>query len=403
MGRGKLAAEERERLLAELSKWISERLDVGEVPRAQDVVEYARSEERYNVLTQAAIKKMVKLHPSYAESYYQQRGRNLHKRQRAVTANALGFLHADIGFYSRSEDYETPKTFRSGYLVARDMLSRYIYAVPLRGAKSAQALLSAFETLFENHDKAFGTFGHRIHSISFDKERGVMSKAVQAFLKEKGVDFYAFSFSSSKAKGAENAIRYIRNTMRRLRERKSDKRWWVYLQATVNALNSRPVVVKGKNLGYAPKEVTLETVDDFLDRLYKKVPGVYWSQFEVDPQLVKFKFHVKSIVRPKLVAVSRAVLGEKRSEKALSSVRFVVEKQLAYVTSGSLVNPAYKCIREDNPKVVEVFDERELALAPDGNDAVQILQEESYSGALSETPSNQEAQLPPRRSLRHGR
>ena len=57
MGKGKLAAEERERLLAELSKWISERLDVGEVPRAQDVVEYARSEERYNVLTQAAIKK----------------------------------------------------------------------------------------------------------------------------------------------------------------------------------------------------------------------------------------------------------------------------------------------------------------------------------------------------------
>ena len=353
-------------LLDELMGWVDERLSLGDVPRATDVVEFAQSSERFAPLGSRLVRARLRLHPSYESNMSQQRARRRDRRHRSIVANGLGQLHADLGFFSRSREYETPKTYRAGFLVARDVLSRYVYAVPLRMAKSAAAILSAFEALLEEHRRAFGENGHRIQSVSFDKERGVTSRQMSEFFSGKKIKFHAFSFSSSKAKQAENAIKQIRTTMARLASKKKDKSWWKLLEPTVRALNSRPLVVQGRNLGYAPKDVNKDNLPAFLDTLYKKVPYVYWSQFSVNPSLVKFKFAKGTLVRPKLIAVSSAVLGNKRSENALSDAVFVIEEQVAYVTSGLHVNQAYRCRQRDKPESVEVFDEDDLASTSGG-------------------------------------
>jgi len=361
--RGKLSAEKRESLLSELMAWVEERVEEGDVPRFRDVAEYAAENEKFAPLPKSLVAARLRLHPSYKDSASQQRGRGRSRKHRPIVANGLGQLHADLGFFSLSKDYETPKTFRSGFLVARDVLSRFVYAVPLRGSKSSKAILSAFEALFEEHEKTFGKEGHRISSVSFDKERGVTSNQMTQFFKERNVKFHAFSFSSSKAKQAENAIKQIRTTVKRLSAGKKEKRWWKLLGPATRALNSRPIVVQGKKLGFSPRDVSLKNLQEFLGVLYNKVPYVYWSQFPVGVEHVKFKFRKGDEVRPKLIAISSAVLGTKRSEIALSDAVFVVEKPVAYVTSGLGVNQAYTCRLRDDPDVVEVFDESDLALS----------------------------------------
>jgi hypothetical protein len=55
----------------------------------------------------------------------------------------------------------------------------------LRGAKKAETLKRAFDELLEQHQAQFGSDGHRIVSISFDREHGIMSHKVQSFLHKK--------------------------------------------------------------------------------------------------------------------------------------------------------------------------------------------------------------------------
>jgi hypothetical protein len=58
-----------------------------------------------------------------------------------------------------------------------------------------------------------------VRGISFDQERSVVGKVVQAHLRERKIKFTAFKNSKSKAKFAEGAIRLVRTLEARL-ERK---------------------------------------------------------------------------------------------------------------------------------------------------------------------------------------
>ena len=69
--------------------------------------------------------------------------------------------------------------------------------------------MRAFDELLEQHQAQFGSDGHHIVSISFDREPGIMSHKVQSFLREKNIQFHAFDFSVSKAKEAEGAIHLL--------------------------------------------------------------------------------------------------------------------------------------------------------------------------------------------------
>ena len=150
----------------------------------------------------------------YQMNMPQQRMAGHARMYRPVVVNELGHWHADIGYFSINKDYEMPVNYRAGYLVAKDVLSRMIYATPLIKNRKADSIITVFKKLFAMHSEMHPDVP--VRSISFDRETSVMSKKVQSFLNDEGIAFRAFQMSSSKAKFAEGAIRQIRQVVKRL-------------------------------------------------------------------------------------------------------------------------------------------------------------------------------------------
>lgn len=353
----------RERQLEVLMAWVSERLSsMADVPRVDDVVHYAYTVLGYRDLRRSDIAQRLRLHPAYQMTSSQTRGRSRWKRYRPITVNTLGMLHGDLGFFSVKREYETPKTFRAGFLVLKDVLSRYVYAVILKKSKSAEAMVDAFQTVLDRHKTFFGPDGHRIKSISFDQETSVMSKKVQDFLREQNIAFHAFKFSASKSKMAEGTIKQIRTIMARLLQQHPEKRWWRLLDKVVDILNHQPLRINGKRLTWRPRDVNRQTLRQFRRDVLKADPSLFFSQFSVSPRLVRFKFPVGSWVRPKLLITSSAVIGIKRSEISLEPDLFVITEQLAYVNAKLGLGRAYRCLHRMTQEE-EIFDEDDLALS----------------------------------------
>lgn len=341
----------------ELSDWLSNQLRFGNVPRLIDVQIHVK---RNGIkLTKKQVTEVLRLHPQYKMNARQQLMPGRARMYRPVIVSELGHWHADIGFFAVNSRYETPVSFRSGYLIAKDILSRQIYATPLIKSKSAESLIKAFTKLFEMHAEKHPTV--KIKSIAFDKETSVMSKKVQTFLSNRNIAFHAFQLSSSKAKFAEGAIRQIREVMARLMERGIKKdRWWNLLPTVLDILNNQEIVVDKKRLGLTPNQVNVTTVGKFIQKLHKAVPAYYFAQFDIAPQLVSFKYQIGNLVRAKLIATSSDLLGNKRSEINLTNQVFVIETKVPYVTRKMTIGKGYKC-RNIKTNEVEIFQEDEIA------------------------------------------
>jgi len=351
--------KERERQLGQLLDWVSEELGRGRVPRLSDLMGYA-AREGFRGLPRAAVARALRLFPAYRTNSAQQRERLRSRKYRVIAGNSLGHLHADIGFFARSDEYETPKTYRAGFLVAKDVLSRYTYGVILRGNRKAESMVSAFEELLEHHRKVFGDGGHGVKSVSFDQERSVVSHTLQNFLTKNNISFHAFAHSSSKAKHAESAIRLVRNTLRRLQLSGKEKRWWHLLAPAIAALNERPIVIRQRTLRWRPLDVRLDTLPLFLADLYKTHPLQYHAQFPVNPALVDFAFSPGDYVQTKTIVTSSQVLGQKRSEVSLDKDVYEVLENLSYLTAARTVGKAYRVIHVVT-RQEETFDENDLA------------------------------------------
>jgi hypothetical protein len=161
---------------------------------------------------------------------------------------------------------------------------------------------------------------------------------------------------------AENVIFLLRQTVARLMASHSpaERKWWNFVNDGVESLNSLPIVIDGRRFLWTPADVNKRTLSDFLQDLYRKVPIYYFAQFEIAPQLVKFNFSVGSVVRPKLLATSSALIGVKRSEENLMQDRFRIEELVPYVARNYSVGRAYRCVNLKT-RQVEVFDEWDLA------------------------------------------
>ena len=340
----------------ELEEWLSDRLRYDDVPRLREAKEWVKKNKIG--LTQKDVKEVMRLHPAYMMNMPQQLMPKGSEMYRPIIVNSLGFWHADIGYFSKNKKYRMPETYRHGFLVAKDVLSRRIYATPLLKSKKETAIIKAFEILFENHRRHLP--GVPVMSVSFDKETSVLGNAVQAHLKKQGIEFHAFQMSKSKAKCAEGSIKQIRAVMTRLmkRNRKKD-RWYTLLETVVNVLNGQEVVVNGKGMGVSPDEINPSNLEEFVGKLQKAVPAYYWAQFDIAPGLVSFKYPVKTVVRAKLLATSSATIGNKTSEVNLTKDLFVIEKLVPYVTKNLKIGRAYKC-RHLKKNYVEVFQEDEI-------------------------------------------
>ena len=334
-----------------LSVWLEERLRVGQVPRLSDMYDMAQREGLK--LTRKDIRKQMELNPVYMFNIHQQKKPLGSRKYRPVLTSSLGYLHADIGFFPKSRHYETPVTFQAGFLCARDILSRYTYLVVLRKSRKKSSMITAFETLDSLHKAAGHT--HSIRGISFDREKSVMSKDVQAYLKANNIKFNPFTYTVSKAKFAESGIRIVKDEVAKLERyhrevakkrglKTSQRRWWSLLGDVAEDLNNREIIIGGKKTGFAPKDVSEENLPTFLNALYKTAPAYFFGQFDIDPRNVRFKYPVGIDVRAKLIATSSAVLGTKHSMTNLEDEVFRIVERIPYVNKRLGVGISYRCV-----------------------------------------------------------
>ena len=362
--------ERQSRELDEVMEWVSERLaSESGVPRVDDVVRHAYTVLGYRDLKRADIAKRLRLHPAYLMSSSQTRGKKRWKRYRPILANALGHLHGDLGFFAVRREYETPVTFRAGYLILKDVLSRFTYVTILQRSKSAESMVRAFQDVLEQHARFFGPENgsssssgghHRILSIAFDQETSVMSKKVQDFLRDNHIAFHPFQYTASKSKMAEGAIKLVRKAMARLLWNQPKRRWWRLMDKVVAILNNQLIRVNNRTLPWRPVDVNKRNLAQFRRALHKADPVRFFGQYELSSRHVRFKYPEGSIVRPKLIVTSSAVVGEKRSEVSLEADAFVVTRQLAYVNARFEVGRAYRCTNRRTGQE-EIFDQDDLA------------------------------------------
>lgn len=343
---------------SQLTAWLEERVRFNDVPRMIDIMTYVRSMGL--PLKPAEVRQLLLHHPYFKMNLRQQRAPGRSRLYRPIIVSSLGHWHADIGYFSVNKRYSMPVSYRAGYLVAKDVLSRYIYATPLIKNKSAESMIKALGVLLATHREHLPDVP--VKSIAFDKETSMLSKKVQDYLASQHITFHSFDMSASKAKFAEGAIRQIREKMAVLMRRNHPKdRWWTLLPLVVANLNSQPIVVDGKRIGhFAPKDVTSASVKSFVHVLHKKVPAFYYGQFDIAPNLVPFKYEIGTLVRAKLIVTSSEVVGNKRSETNLTSAVFVIEEKVPYVTHNMRVGIGYKCRNLDHPELVEIFQEDEI-------------------------------------------
>ena len=350
-----------------LMQWVTQKVKENTPPRFSDVMLQAYSVMGFTSLKQAAIKRALRLHPAYNLNAPQALKKKRWGRERPIIVKILGCLHGDIGFFPIVEEYTTPPTYRSGFLVCKDVLSRFSYISILQKTRDAESMVRALDDIRLQFEKQ--NPGSQIVSLAFDKERSVVGKIFQAYLKEHDISFHAFQNTRSKSKMAEGEIRIIRGQVRKMRFN-PEQRWWRLIDDAVWALNQQPIRInsryikksKGEGGGfYTPANVDTSNLKDFISKIEKAAPAYYFNQFMVDPKMLNFKYEVGMLVRQKLIASSSAVIGEKRSDIALGNTVFVITKLLAYVSRALTPEQLYICENITNNLDEEAFDEDEIA------------------------------------------
>ena len=358
----KAKAEEQLKVLLE---WVTAQVKKNDPPRTSDVIDYCYRILGFTQLKQSAIRNALRLHPAYIMNSQQSKRRKRWNKFRPIVVKMLGCLHGDIGFFPTTREYETPARFRSGFLVCKDVLSRYTYVAILNKTRDADSMVKAFSDIMAQYKIQNG--GDSIVSLAFDKERSVVGNKFQKLLSDNNISFHAFQNTSSKSKMAEGEIRIIRNQIAKMKFNK-EQRWWLLLKPAVAALNNQPIRVQNKVLVdpstgqyFTPARVNASNVKTFISQLEKAVPAYNFNQFMVDPKLLNFKFKVGSFVRQKLVASSSAAIGEKRSDVALGGTVYEVKRLLAYVSKALTSEKLYIVVNVQDSADQEAFDEDEIA------------------------------------------
>ena len=355
-----LLTNSQQEIWTKVTNWIRQELQKGFVPRKLDVLDYMRVNNLKISGGRSKVGKLLRLMPEYHSTSHQQRRPLRTFKYRPIIVSDLGHLQADIGYFPLRRDYETPKTFQHGFLAVRDILSRYVYFIVLRGPKSKTNLVRVLERLISEHNLRHN---YPILSISFDQEPGMLSKTVQEFLKTNNIAFRVFDMSRNKAFMAEALIKQLRIDYERIRINSKEK-WWQILENKLQQnFNSKTIYIRGKSTGFAPKDITSDNVDQFLNALHRIAPAAKFAVFSINKKWVKFKFQLNDIVQPTVVATSSKALGEKSSQLSIRPEMYQIVKQLAILHQDNFIRPGYRCKNLQNSKKFDVFDEQDLVLA----------------------------------------
>lgn len=346
----------------QLKHWLRQQLQEKSVPRLADVWQYAQNNVRPK-LTKKQVSTLLRLHKDYLQVMHQQRAVSRSRKYRPIITNALGYMHGDIGFFSVNDRYPTPPTFRAGYLVLVDILSRRVYLEVLKKRRNADAVIKALEKILDR------VKDYPIKGISFDLEPSIISKKVQSFLAKNHIKFTPFKFSNTKAKFAENAINRVRKRIEVLEKHalektpKEKQTWWKLLRDVEKMLNNKPIMIENALLPFTPAGINPSNVENFIASVQLRSPAQYFGQFNIDPRLVQFKFKIGDYVKAKTIVTSASVLGDKRSTHQLTKETFIIVHIKPYYTKNQTLGIAYLCkdIEADSANIYE-FNEEDLAI-----------------------------------------
>lgn len=340
-----------------IEAYVDTELKRGRVPRLSDVVEHTR-------LSRTLVRQVLLTLPAFQAVLPQQRPPGHGRRRRMISTPTLGYYHADIGFFAIQSRYPTPPKYRSGFLVLVDSLSRYVMIEILPFNRSSTTMLKAFERLVERHK---AQHGFPLRGISFDQERSIVSRAVQAFFKEHRISFRDFMYSASKAKLAENTIGRIRALVSVL-EATTGKTWWKLIKQVEDNLNHQPLILYGRAIkGMTPASVTEKNVSELVAQLEQQTPAFYFGHFDLNPDLIPFLYNVGQTVKVKTKVMSSQVLGPKRKIHQLSEETFVIVQRKAYVRLDMTVGKTYTVhdTRQSLPDArLHTFEEEEVVPVP---------------------------------------
>ena len=122
--------------------------------------------------------------------------------------------------------------FKNKYLyvlLAYDTYTKLLQGVPLKNRKPP-GIIEGLKTFFAGPIT--------IWSIYWDKEGSFLSREVQRFLKQAGVNNYTTK-SVVKAPGVERSIRTIRTAVQRYFEKNDTQKWVTFLPKFISAYNNR--------------------------------------------------------------------------------------------------------------------------------------------------------------------
>jgi hypothetical protein len=342
-----------------LRTWVRQQLAAFSTPRVSDIVLQGKrlglKAKEVRLLIQADL-------PEYritTSKIYQSQ-----KRSRIYNTRELGVLACDIAFFGKlkPELGRLSVPYLAGCLVARDVLSRYVYAIPLQKGKTKESIRDAFLKLFEAHSKVRD---YPIRAILFDGEAGVSSLMVKSLLSGKRISLHVYEYSKVKSAMAEGLIKQLRASFERLRlsEENSDaSEWHQMVDRVVDSMNAQKLVVNDKRMSFSPNDITRKTLGRFLTELEKLNPVYLFSHYSIDTDMLDFRYEVGSYVALKQKAISSGSYDEKRSEINVDSEDWVIVKKVAYFSMRMRIVLCY---------VIESLIDKQQIVAPEDS-LVQI-------------------------------
>ncbi|KAF7627109.1 Integrase catalytic domain-containing protein [Meloidogyne graminicola] len=203
-------------------------------------------------------RKDVKTYLEGHRTYTLHKPRRIHfKRSKTYPAGYMTDVQCDLADFQKLSRQNNGNNYA---LVAIDVLSKRVFAVPVRTKKSKD-MINAFEKILERMEM----YPHRIFS---DKGKEFTSKEIMDFFKEKDIEKYTPNASIVKASLAERCIRNLKQRLYRFMSEKHTLKWTEALEKIVDAINHSKCRVLG---GLRPIDISFNNAKKVREFVFGKV------------------------------------------------------------------------------------------------------------------------------------
>lgn len=338
----------REAAWEKVESWLQAELAAFHTPRLSDIVQVGLDHGLSSRQTRLRVRRDFPSYQSTGSPKYPWPA----KRTRNHVLGFYGTCAIDVAFFGKSSpelrSLGVHNREGSPVLVMIDVATRFAMAEPLgRAGKSAQGLLKATKALFARYRARYGTAPFVLLS---DKERGVMSGVMAEYLESTGTKLFTYAFSRTKSLFAEGLIRLLRNSVSKLSKRFPEKRlsWVDTLQSILEGYNGRKIVLHGKKMSFAPRDLTPDNFYKYEQEIQTKIPQYSLLSFSIHPSLFKWRLPIGERVRLTKRAVSVPGIGSKWSENPLDPVVWVVRRRVVHLNvKNQLVKTVW--LEEESP------------------------------------------------------